>query len=202
MKNYLILIFISSTFFACKTDQQIQESFAGEYEVTIEAPGTEEEMRSAKKDMHDDIEEAKQEIRDEIEKAKQEIEIEFGEDNEFGKAISSFVDGMGHLAESMTDLGESLGAMGIDLGTDLLSNVRFRAEFQSDGEIAIGRTNRISFRSNDLRWKIKNGKMVLWDADEENEEDAETFEIVKVSKNEIDLIGDDIIFHLIKMDEK
>ena len=43
--------------------------------------------------------------------------------------------------------------------------------------------------------------MILWDRDEENEEDAEVFEIVKKSNNEIDLVGENVIFHLKKKDE-
>ncbi|MEO1258354.1 MAG: hypothetical protein AAFZ15_06140 [Bacteroidota bacterium] len=198
MKNFLSLSLVSFLFFACQTDQQIQDTFAGEYEVTLESPETEKETKKAKKDMRKDIDKAKEEIRDEIDKAKKEIEKELGEDSDFGKAISSFVEGMGHLAEGMTDLGESLGELGIDLGTNILENVRFRAEFQSDGEVVFGKRSRISFRSNDLRWKIKNGKMIMWDAEEDNEENAEVFEIVKNSKNEIDLVGEDIIFHLKK----
>ena len=202
MKNFLLFFSCVLLFTACVTDQQIQDSFAGEYEVTIEAPDTEKEMKKAKKDMQKDMDKAKEEIRDEIEKAKKEIEEELGEDSDFGKAISSFVEGMGHLAEGMTDLGESLGEMGIDLGSNILKNVRFNAEFQRDGEVVFGRRNKINFRSDDLRWKIQNGKMKIWDEDEKDEEDAQEFEIVRISKNEIDLVGDDVIFHLIKEDEK
>lgn len=202
MKQFLLIFLGMTLLSACVTDQQIQDSFSGEYEVTIEAPEAEKEMQNAKKDMKKDLDEAKEDIRDEIKKAKKDIEKEFGEDSDFGKAISSFVEGMGHFAEGMTDLGESLGEMGINLGAGLLKNVRFHANFQRDGEVVFGKRNKVKIENEDLRWKIKNGKLILWNEDDESEEDADEFEIVQISKNEIDLIGKDVIFHLIKKEKE
>ena len=201
MKKALFFFCGILIFSSCLTDQQIQDSFAGEYEVSIEAPDSEKELKKAKKDLKKEMKQAKKDIDKDIKKAQQEIEEEFGEDSNFGKAISSFVEGAGHLANSMTDLGESLGEMGIDLGNNILKNVNFRANFKNNGEIVFGRKGRINFQTNELHWKIKNGKMLLWNSDEEDETEADIFEIINISDNEVDLVGEEVTFHLIRQAE-
>lgn len=200
--KYLFAIFSSLLFLtACQSDQQKQDEFVGTYEVSIEAPEADQEMEKARKDMKKDLEKARKELKKDMDEAREEIEDEFGEDSNLGKAIGSFVEGMGHLANSMTDLGESLGEMGIDLGSDLLNNVRFNAEFQKDGDVIFGKKRGIRFGSDDLKWKIENGKMYLW-KENKDEEDADAYEIKNVSDSEIDLIGEEVIFHLVRQDEQ
>lgn len=199
--KYFLIIFSSFLFFtACQTDQQKQEEFVGTYKVSIEAPDANQEMEKARKDMTKELADARKELKKDMDDAREEIEDEFGEDSNLGQAISSFVEGMGHLANSMTDLGESLGEMGIELGSDILNNVRFNAEFQKDGDVIFGKKRGIRFGSDDLKWKIENGKMFLWNENKE-EEDADAYEIKNISDSEIDLIGDDVIFHLVRQDE-
>lgn len=200
--KYFLAIFSSFLFFtACQTDQQKQDEFIGTYEVSIEAPDADQEMENARKDMKKDLEEARKELKENMDDAREEIEDEFGEDSNLGKAIGSFVEGMGHLANSMTDLGESLGEMGIDLGSDILNNVRFHAEFQKDGDVIFGKKRGIRFGSDDLKWKIENGKMYLWNESKE-EQDADAYEIKNISVSEIDLVGEEVIFHLVKQEEQ
>ncbi|MEZ4952592.1 MAG: hypothetical protein R2825_03315 [Saprospiraceae bacterium] len=200
--KYFLVIFSSFLFFtACQTDQQKQEEFVGTYEVSIEAPDANQEMEKARKDMKKELADARKELKKDMNDAREEIEDEFGEDSNLGKAIGSFVEGMGHLANSMTDLGESLGEMGIELGSDILNNVRFNADFQKDGDVIFGKKRGIRFGSDDLKWKIENGKMFLWNENKE-EEDADAYEIKNISDSEIDLIGDDVIFHLVRQDEQ
>ncbi len=186
---------------ACQSDQKLQDDFVGNYDVSIEVPDTKEEMEKAKKGMQKDLKEARENIKEDIKEARREIEEEFGEESDLGKAIGSFVEGIGHFANSMTDLGESLGNMGIDIGTGILGNVHFSAEFQSDGEVVFGKKRGIHIRSNDLHWKIENGDMLLWN-EEEGEKKADVYKIEKISENEIDLIGEEVIFHLVKEEEK
>ena len=197
MKNLFVFSLLILLFTACQTDQKIQDDFVGTYDVTIETPESNKDLEKAKKEMQKDLEEARENIRDDIQDAKKEIEAEFGEDSGLGKAIGSFVEGMGHFAESMTSLGEAMGNLGIDIGTSVLGSVRFTAEFQSDGEVVFGKKRGINIRGDDLRWKIEHGKMVLWNRDE-GEKEATVFEIEKISDTEIDLIGEEVIFHLVK----
>ncbi len=197
MKNSLVLLFSIFLFSSCKTDQQIQQEFSGIYEVTIEAKEASEDLAKAKKDMKKEMKKARKDMEEEFAEAQKEIEEEFGEDSNFGKAIGSFVEGMGHFAEGMTELGESLGGLGIDLGSDILNNVRFNAEFQNDGKVAFGKKGRLRIQSDDLHWKIENGKMLLWDEDN-GEADVQSFEMKKLSDGEWDLVGEEVVFHLRK----
>lgn len=204
MKNPIaISLFFSFLFFtACQSDEARQKAFAGTYEVTIEAPEAERDLEKAKEEMQEEIEKAQDEIREEMAKASRDIELEFGEDNSFGKALGEFVEGVGELAAGMTELGESLGEMGINLGSTLLRDVRFTAEFEQDGDLEFGRKRgRIRFSGDDKKWKIKNGDMLIWDADHETEEEADVFEIKKISDDEWDLVGDEVTFHLVKKQE-
>lgn len=185
---------------SCQTDQQVQQEFSGTYEVAIEAKEAQKEMKKAKKEMKKEMKKAREEMEDEFENARKEIEEEFGEDSNFGKAIGSFVEGMGHLSQSMTELGESLGELGINLGSDILENVRFSAEFEPDGTVVLGRTGKVTIHADDLRWKIDNGKLLLWDRDNDKDEIQE-FEIKKHSETEFDLIGEEVIFHLLKEED-
>ncbi len=201
MKNLIAFsLFFSFLFFtACQSDEARQEAFAGTYEVMIEAPEAQHDLENAKEEMREELDKAQDEIRDEMAEARREIEQEFGEDNSFGEALGEFVEGVGEFAADMTELGESLGEMGIDLGSSLLRDVRFTAEFERDGDLEFGRNRgRIRFSGNDLKWKIKNGDMLIWDEDDESEEDSDIFEIKKISENEWDLVGDDVTFHLVK----
>lgn len=197
MKRSLFFLSLVFLMIACQSDQDHQDAFSGTYEVTIETPEAEKEIRKAKKDVKRELKKARKDIKKEIREAQDDIEEEFGEDSDIGKAISSFVEGMGHLANSMTDLGESLGELGLDLSTDILKDIRFDAEFQRDGEVVFGRKKGIRYRGDDLRWKIEDGEMHLWNEGET----PEPFRIKKISENEWDLIGEDVIFHLEKKEK-
>ncbi len=200
MKQCFFFLATTLLFVACQSDEKRESEFVGTYQVTIEAPESKKELEKAKKDMKKEMEEARKELKDEMKKARREIESELGEDSDFGKAIGSFVEGMGHLANSMTDLGESLGEMGIDLGTGILQNISFQAEFQKDGDVVFGKKRGIQFGKNDLKWKIDNGKMYLWNEDEP-EKNADPYQIERISENEIDLVGEEVIFHLVRQDQ-
>lgn len=201
MKYFILSVVVLSIFTSCATDLQKQEEFSGTYEVSIEAKETQKEMEKAKKEMKKELKQARKDIDKEFENAKKEIENEFGEDSNFGKAVGSFVEGIGHLSKSMTELGESLGELGINLGSDILENVRFNASFREDGEVVLGKTGKVTIHTDDLRWKIQNGKMLLWDRDND-EDDVQEFEIKNISDSEIDLIGKEVIFHLRKNKEE
>ena len=198
MKSYLFVLLSVLFIYSCKTDEQKQNDFAGTYEVTVEVENADDSMEEARENMKKDIDEAKEEIREEMKKAREEIKEEFGEDSNLGDAIGQFVEGMGHFAEGMTELGESLGELGIDIGAGILHDLRFNATFEADGDVELGRRRGIRISTGDeLRWKIENGKFVLY------EEDGETniFEIHEISDTEFDLVGEDVTFHLIRDDK-
>jgi len=197
MKKYLIPFFAIALFSSCMTDQQRQDNFSGTYEVAIEAQDANNELANAKKDMKKEMKKARKEVKESMADAREEIEDEFGEDSNMGKAIGSFVEGMGHLAAGMTELGESLGEMGIDLGSNILTNVRFNAEFQNDGELVFGKKRGLRIHNDDMHWKIENGKMILWNEDSDDDE-PQVFDMKKISDTEWDLVGEEVIFHLVK----
>ncbi len=192
------ILFLTLFFTACQSDQDRMNEFAGNYEVTMEIPDAGDEMKKAKKDVKKEIEQAKEQIREEIAKAKDDIEAEMGEDNNFGKAISHFVEGMGKFAEGMTELAEEVSHLGIDLGSDILGSMHFNAEFRGDGEVVFGRSSK-GLRINsgrDLRWEIRDGKFYLWN--DSKDEEPKPYEMKKISDTEWDLVGKEVIFHLQK----
>ena len=202
MNFFSILISISIIFVSCQSDQKMQNGFVSVYQVSLDAPDAKKELEDAKVQMEEELDEARETLKEEMKDARRQIEEEMGDDSDLGTAIGSFIEGVGQLASSMTNIGESLalGGLGISLGSNILQSIRFDAEFQEDGEILIGKKSKISFRSNDLHWKIKDGKMHLWNSGEEDESAADVFTMKKKSANEWDLIGEKVIFHLIRKD--
>lgn len=155
-------------------------------------------MEKAKKEVEEDLTKAKEEIKDEIAKAKEEIEEEMGEYNHFGDAVGNFVEGMGELAQGLTNLGKNLGKMGIDLGQGIIKGLRFKAEFKDDGMVYFGKKSKLQVGSGDGNfWDIKDGKFYLW----ENEDEKNVFEMKDFGNGNWDLVGEEVIFHLEKLDK-
>ncbi len=184
-------------FASCQSDESIKSSFVGKYQVTLHLPEAKKDLEKAKKDIEKDISEAKKDIKEDIAQAKEDIETEMGEDNHAGKAIGNFVQGMGELAQGMAQLGENLGKMGIDLGRGIVEGLRFKAEFKPDGHVSFGKKSKIQVGSGEGNfWEIKDGKFYLWeDGDEKN-----AFEMKDLGGGNWDLVGDEVIFHLEKIE--
>ncbi|MCF8246225.1 MAG: hypothetical protein K9J37_05445 [Saprospiraceae bacterium] len=189
----LLLILIAS----CQSDKAREKAFAGRYQVTLHLPEATKEMEKAKKDVSKEISEAKKEIKDEIANAKEDIDAEMGEDSHLGNAVGNFVEGMGELAQGLAGLGESLGKMGIDLGRGIVEGLRFKAEFKEDGHVMFGKRSKIQVGSGEGNfWEIKSGKFYLWeDGDEKN-----AFEMKDLGDGNWDLVGEEVIFHLEKIE--
>ncbi len=198
MMKYLSVAMLIILFASCQSDETIKKNFAGKYEVTLHLPpAANQEMEQVKKDMAKDISEAKKEIKEDIAQAKEDIESEMGEENHLGKAVGNFVEGMGELAQGMAGLGESLGKMGIDLGRGIVEGLRFKAEFNPDGHVKFGKKSKIQIGSGEGNfWEIKNGTFYLW----EDEGDKNAFEMKDLGSGNWDLVGDEVIFHLEKID--
>ena len=194
MKKYLPVFMILFLFAACQSDESRMRDFAGTYDVTVHIPEAKKDLKKAKKDIEKEIKKAKKDIRRDIEKAKDDIRDEFGEENKLGDAIGNFVDGMGKFAEGMTDLGEHLGKLGIDLGNGVLEGLQFRAEFDKDGDVTFGKKGRIQIGSGNNSWTIKDGKLYLW----EDEDEMEAFEMKKLGDGGWELVGEEVVFHLEK----
>ncbi|MBK9012713.1 MAG: hypothetical protein IPM82_00730 [Saprospiraceae bacterium] len=192
------LAFLLLLFAGCQTDESRKSSFSGRYQVTLHLPEANQEMEKAKKEVEEELGKAKEEIKEEMEKAKEEIEEEMGEDNHFGDAVGNFVEGMGELAQGLNNLGKSLGKMGIDLGQGIIEGLRFKAEFKDDGKVYFGKKSKIQVGSGDGNfWDIKDGKFYLWeDGDEKN-----AFEMKDLGNGNWDLVGEEVIFHLEKLDK-
>jgi seryl-tRNA synthetase len=192
MKSYLFFLLLPFFMMACQSDESKKRDFAGTYDVTLHIPDAKTELKKAKKDMQKEMEKAKKEIQQDIEKAKDDLEQEMGRDNNLGDAIGNFVEGMGKLAEGMTDLGEHLGNLGIDLSSGVLEGLRFRAEFEENGDVTFGKKGRIRIGGDTNRWDIQDGKFYLW----EDETEKEVFEMKDQGNGNWDLVGKDVIFHL------
>lgn len=199
MKIFLPTCLLATLFLfpACESDQEQQTEFAGTYQVTLESPEAEMELRKAKEDMQADLDKAREDIRRDMKDARKDIESELGEDSRIGQAVGDFVEGVGEIAANMTQLGESLGNLGIGIGSGVLRDLRFTAKFEANGKVSLGKGRGISITSNDLRWKIKDGDMYLWDEDE-GEANADRFEIKKIGENKWDLLGEEVTFHLVR----
>ncbi len=198
MMKYLSMAYLFVfAFTACQSDNAREKAFAGRYQVTLHLPETNKELEKSKKEMEREMAKAKKEIKDEIEKAKEDIEVELGEKSHFGKAVGNFVEGMGELAQGLTGLGESLGKMGIDIGRGVVEGLRFKAEFKDDGHVMFGKKSRIQVGSGEGNfWEIKDGNFYLWeDGDEKN-----VFKMKDLGNGNWELVGDEVIFHLERLD--
>jgi hypothetical protein len=197
MKKFLSIGLLVLFLIGCQSDESKMRDFAGSYEVTIEAKDAQKEMNQVQKDVKKDIAEAKKQIREDIAQAKEDVETELGEESHLGKAIGHIVEGAGKFAESMTDFAAEMSHWGIGLGSDILGNVRFYAEFREDGEVVFGKNAR-GIRINGgekLLWEIRDGKFYLQNAGDKNK-DSQPYEMKKINDNEWDLIGEEVIFHL------
>lgn len=198
MKNVLFIGLFAILLLACESDETKMRDFAGIYEVTLEAPGAGKDLKKAEKKVEKELDAARDQIQKDIADAKEDLAAEFDEENKFGEAIGNFMEGMGKFAEGMTHLAESMGKLGIGLGNGVLGNIRFYAEFNSDGSINVGKnTRKLSIASGEeLSWEIKDGKFFL--LNNEGNQAPKKFEMKKISEDEWDLVGEEVIFHLKK----
>lgn len=197
MKKYLSALLLLLFLAGCQSDEARKRNFAGTYDVTIHLPEANKDLEKAKKDIEKEISQAKKDIRQDIEQTKDDLKEEFGNDNKLGDAVSNFVDGMGKFAEGMTDLGESLGKLGVDIGNGVLEGLQFRATFHEDGDVAFGKKARIRIGSDTNRWDVVDGKFYLWEDDTEKQ----VFEMKNLGNGNWDLIGENVIFHLEKVEK-
>lgn len=188
MKKILIFVFAIILWSSCSTDPILKHRFAGKYEVRLDSPKSEREMKRAKRDIEKDINKAQKEIKKGVEDAKTEIERELGDDSKIKDALKSLVEGVGKMAEGLAELGEGLGELGLELGQDVLKGVKFNVDFKKNGEVVFGKG-----RSNDVKyWSIEKGVLYIW----EYEDEKMAFEMKQKSAKEWELAGKEITFHL------
>jgi hypothetical protein len=152
-------------------------------------------MNKARKDMDKDLEKKHEDTRKSVEDAKKEIAENLGEDSNFGKAMQHFVDGMGELAEGMVDMSGKLGEMGLGLSGGILKGLKFKLEFKKDGQAVFGSKS----IGEDLRWEISDGRLYIWNLDED---DKTEFTLKKLSADEWELINDEVVLQLSRVEEK
>ncbi len=196
--KYCALLSLLFLLAACQTDETRKKGFAGQYQVTLHVPKAAKEMEAAEKEVEKELSRAQDEIEEGIAEAKEDIEAELGEENHLGNAVGNFVEGIGGLAQGLAKLGEGLGKMGINLGQSIVDGLRFKVEFKEDGNVYFGKKSRIQIGSSEGNfWDIKDGTFYLW----ENENEKTAFEMKDLGNGDWELVNEDIIFHLERLEK-
>ncbi len=187
MKKLTLYFMAIAIFSACSFDPIMKHRFAGKYEARLSAPKSDRDIRKAKRELERNIRDTKKDIDKGIEDAKKDIERELENENNIKDALKDLMAGVGKMAEGLTDLGEGLGKIGLDLGQDILRGIKFKVEFKKNGEVVFGNGSR------DIKhWNIEKGTLYIWDYEDEKM----AFEMKQVAAREWELIGKNITFHL------
>ena len=182
MRILTFVLFACILLSACQTDQRMQDQFAGTFEITLAAPDANSGLAKEKS-------ETKQQLKEELDRT--------GDDAKVKNALDSFEEEVEQrMAVSIGELKESLGTLGITLGTSIVQIIQFEATFNKDGSILIGQKKRISFENEDLHWKIKDGDVLIWNDNVQTEEEARTFTMEKKAGDQWDLVSNKLTFHL------
>lgn len=192
------LLIIALAMTSCKSDASLSETLKGRYNVKVTDINL-KDLEKASKEAKTELEKGKKELHDNLEKAQEELDKEVNVEINGKKA--SLKDVMGEVGQGLEKVMDGLGDMSNGLGkgiTDLIvKNTTFQVDFRDNGVLAIGSDNdKFNFSSKNLTWLIKDGKLIIHDK-EDNEEDF-SFELKAKNEKEWELINDKIKLDLSK----
>ncbi len=200
------LLFLAITLlFSCQSDQTVEQDLTGDWNVRVslsEKTKTKVDRDLSKADI--DLQEAKKEIRTEFDAAKEEIRkaldengIQITTDNGEEATSTDLAEGLEKMVEGIGQMVEGIAGLSVGLGTAITRAITDHLELavtlQPDGTIAATSRNGkmdIDINDSDNRWKIENGKFILY-----GDGSPEVFDI-QSTETGFDLKGKDVILHL------
>lgn len=200
---------------ACQTSPDLQQELTGQWHVRISLPEDKQadldrDMKKAKKDLEDagiDLADAKQNIRTELQEAGKEIRQSLedegihintstdGQSSELADGLTKMVEGLGQMVEGLDTMGVGLGTA---ITRAITENLELRVDLKADGTVGMTSTSDkvdLDIDHQDTRWKVEEGKFVLY-----GDEEPEIMDIVP-TEDGYDLVGKEMIFHLRKAEQ-
>jgi hypothetical protein len=193
------LLFISLlAFLSCKNDATLNNTFKGKYSVKVKEVNL-KELEQASEQIKVDLEKGKKELKEGIEKAQTELDKDVNIEVD-GKKVD-LKEAMGELGKGlekvMDGVGDIQNGIGKGITEVLIKNTKFEADFRDEGVLAIGTdNNKFNFSSKNLKWGIKDGKLIIQDADKSK--DNFSFDIKSKNEKEWELVSDKITLLLNK----
>lgn len=187
------------------SDHSVQQDLTGEWDVRVSL--SKKTGRKLDQDMHQadkDIQDAKTEIRSELDSAGKEIRKALDEngitittDDGHSGSGKDMAEGLEQLVEGLGQMAEGIANMGIGLGTAITraitDHLKLAITLQPDGTIQAASRNGkidIDINNNDQRWKVENGKFILY-----GDGTPDIFDI-QTTESGFDLKGEEFILHL------
>ncbi len=200
-----LLLLALTLLFACQSDRTVEQDLSGDWNVRVSlSEKTKEKVDRDLTKSEVDVQEAKKEIRTEFDAAKDEIRKALDENGirittDEGKDVTStdLAEGLEKMVEGLGQMVEGIAGMGIGLGTAITRAITEHLELavtlQPDGSIQASSRNGdidIDINDSDNRWKIENGKFILY-----GDGSPEIFDIQTMDSG-YDLKGEEVILHL------
>ena len=188
--SLLLLLMGVLAFSSCKNDASLSNIFKGKYSVKVKDINL-KDLENASKQVKTELEKGKKELHDNLEHAQEELDKEVNVEIDGKKAnLKELIGEMGQGLEKVMD---GLGDMGNGLGKGIselvIKNTTFQVDFRDDGVLAIGsNSNSFNFSAKNLTWEIKDGKLIIQDKEQKN--DNFSFELKAKNDKEWELISD------------
>jgi hypothetical protein len=202
-KNSLVFsaLFLMSvvSFSSCKNDESLSNTFKGKYSVKVKDINL-KDLEKASEQVKTELEKGKKELHENLNKAQEELDKEVNVEINGKKA--NLKELMGEMGQGLEKVMDGLGDMGSGLGKGIselvIKNTTFQVDFREDGVLAIGSdSNSFNFSAKNLTWHIKDGKLIIQDKDQKN--DDFSFELKAKNDKEWELISDKISLLLNKV---
>jgi hypothetical protein len=198
---FLSIIILGS----CKDSAPQPSDMVGYYTVSGKFSNEAIDENEIKSSISDAMKEAKAEIA----KAKEEINLEFDlssidtstTEGKIEYTAKKFSKSMAELGTDMGEVGTELGSLfanlttsGIDLGENLLKNIKFEVELQADGDLKVN-NQWITLGLNNAKWEVKDDQFILF---KDNNEAADVFLIKNRNSNGFELVKDELEIQFVK----
>jgi hypothetical protein len=178
------------SFSSCKNDESLSNTFKGKYSVKVKEINL-KDLEKASVQMKTELEKGKKELHENLDKAQEELDKEVNVEINGKKA--NLKELMGEMGQGLEKVMDGLGDMGNGLGKGIselvIKNTTFQVDFRDDGVLAIGsNSNSFNFSAKNLTWEVKDGKLIIQDKDQKN--DDFSFELKAINDKEWELISD------------
>jgi hypothetical protein len=196
--SLVLLLMIGLSFSSCKNDASLSNTFKGKYSVKVKEINL-KDLENASKQVKTELEKGKKELHQNLEHAQEELDKEVNVEIDGKKAnLKELIGEMGQGLEKVMDgLGDMEKGLGKGISELVIKNTTFQVDFRENGVLAIGSDNNtFNFSSKNLTWAIKDGKLVVKDKDQHN--DDFPFELKAINDNEWELVSDKITLVLNK----